>query len=364
MKHYSILDRYILNELFPPFLFGVAAFAGIFIAADLVYLARVAVSVGAPFLTAVELSLMKFPQMLTFTLPMATLMGVLLALGKLSQSSEIIAIQACGQGFWRTIRPAIIFGFIVTLFGLFVNDVLAPAASYRYEKLFYQMVNNNPLPRIKQNLILPDYEGGKLKNIIYAEKFDSDSLTFYNVSYFEYDNGKPKTTTQAEKMIWTDEAWYLEEGQTINHGASTTTEITFSRSIQPVPTRYKPNDIIVIDKKPEQMGIRELKHHINLYQGQGEKLRKLEIDWHQKIAIPFASIIFALLGAALAVSSPRSGSARGFGLSIAIVFIYYVLLTLSSVLGEGGSLPPLLAAWTQNIIVGTWGIWLAIKRGR
>lgn len=364
MKLYSIIDRYIISELIFPFIFGVVAFAGIFVAADLVYLARVAVSVGASFFTALDLALMKFPQILVYALPMATLMGVLLALGKLSQNSEFIAIQACGQGFWRTIRPVVVFGLCITLFGLFVNDVMAPAAILRYEMLFNQMVRQKPLPKIKHNVLLEDYEAGKLKTLIYASEFDPDTNTFSNVSYFTFFDGKPESTTQANKMIWSDEAWYLEEGKTTFHNDTSTTEMTFQRSIQPVAIKYQPQDVKVIQKSPNQMGIRELKRKINLLQQQGEKVKKLLIEYHQKISVPFASLIFALLGAALAVSSPRGGSARGFGLSIAIVFLYYLLLTLSSVLGEGGHLPPGLSAWTQNIIIGFWSLFLAIKRGR
>ncbi|HHY19575.1 MAG TPA: YjgP/YjgQ family permease [Firmicutes bacterium] len=364
MKLCSILDRYILSELILPFVFGVVAFAGIFVAADLVYLARVAVSVGASFFTAIDLALMKFPQMLVYALPMATLMGVLLALGKMSQNSEFIAIQACGQGFWRTIRPVIIFGFIITLLGIFVNDVLAPAAIVRYERLFYEMVNKKSMPRITRNVLLEDYEGGKIKSIIYAAEFNPDTNDFTNVSYFSFADGKPSSTTQAKQMIWSDEAWYLIEGRTTYYNELSTTEMTFQRSIQPVPIQYKPKDVSLQQKKPEQMGIRELKERIDLLQGEGEKITKLLIEYYQKISVPFASLIFALLGAALAVSSPRSGSARGFGLSIAIVFLYYILLTLATVLGEGGHIPPFLAAWFQNIIVGIWGVRLAYKRGR
>ncbi|MDD2430721.1 MAG: LptF/LptG family permease [Firmicutes bacterium] len=363
MKLLSILDKYIYQELILPFLFGVLAFASIFVAADLVYLARVAVSVGAPFLQAVELALMKFPQVLVYVLPMSALMGVLLAVGKLSQNSELIAVQASGQSFWRTFRPIIVFGIIVTLLGLFVNDILAPAAITRYEALFNQMVRNKPMPVIKKNVILEEYQGGLLKTLLYATKFDPTTNTFTDISYFTFEGGKPESTTQAKKMVWTDKAWYLEQGRTIFYDNLKTTEMTFDRNTQPVSINYQPSDVTLVNKDPSQMGIRELRKRILLTNGQGD-INDLLIEYHQKISIPFASLIFALLGATLAASSPRSGSARGFGLSIAIVFLYYVLLTLSSVLGQGGHLPPIIAAWTQNIIIGAWSLGLALKRGR
>lgn len=364
MKVCAILDRYILGELISPFLFGIAAFSGIFIAADLVYLARVAVSVGAPFLIAVELALMKFPQILVYALPMSTLMGVLLALGKLSQNSELIAMFACGRGFWRTVRPVLFFGLCVTILGLFVNDVLAPKAVVHYEVLYSRMVSQKPLPVIKRNVLLEEYQGGRLKSLIYASMFDPSTSTFTDVTYFTFFDGKPETTTQAQTMIWEEDAWYLLDGSTIFHNSSSTTEMRFQKSIHPVTIKYQPKDVALIEKNPSQMGIRELKRKIDLLDRQSNKLKKLLIEYHQKISVPFASLIFAVLGAALAVGSPRSGSARGFGLSIAIVFLYYVLLTLSSVLGEGGQFSPAFSAWAQNIVIGSWSLWLAIKRGR
>jgi len=363
MKLLSILDRYICRELILPFLFGIVAFASIFVAADLVYLARVAVDVGAPFLRAVELALMKFPQILVYVLPMSALMGVILTVGRMSQNSELIAIESSGQSFWRTVRPIIGFGLAVTLFGLFVNDVMAPAAVTRYETLFQQMVRNKPVPVIKNNVILEEYQGGLLKTLIYAAKFDPTTNTFTNVSYFTFVDGKPESTTEAEKMVWEDKAWYLENGRTFYYDDLRTTVMTFARNTQPLSIVYKPQDVVLVNKDPSQMGIRELRQRIKLTSGQGN-IRDLLIEYHQKISIPFASLIFVLLGATLAASSPRSGSAIGFGLSIAIVFVYYVLLTLSSVLGQGGHLPPALAAWGQNIVIGAWTLRLAVKRGR
>lgn len=113
------------------------------------------------------------------------------------------------------------------------------------------------------------------------------------------------------------------------------------------------------------MNIRELSRHMEILQSEGKETHKLEVEWHLKWAIPMASIVFALVGAPLGIQSHRSASSVGFGLSIIVIFIYYLIMTAGSALAQGGYLPPALGAWLQNIVLGIAGLglmWRAARR--
>ncbi|MFW5856118.1 MAG: LptF/LptG family permease, partial [Bacillota bacterium] len=101
----------------------------------------------------------------------------------------------------------------------------------------------------------------------------------------------------------------------------------------------------------DDMSMRELREHIRILSEQGENPQEEWVEWHQRLSIPFASFIFVLLAAPLGIKPRRSsGSAVGMGLSILVIFIYYIILIIGSALGGSGTIPPWLGAWLQNII--------------
>ena len=114
----------------------------------------------------------------------------------------------------------------------------------------------------------------------------------------------------------------------------------FAGGRQPVDIGQKnPREIVASQKSPDEMNIRELARHIEILKSQGAETQKLEVDWHLKWAIPAASLVFALVGAPLGLQSHRSASSVGFGLSVIVIFIYYMIMTLGSALAQGDICP-------------------------
>lgn len=90
-------------------------------------------------------------------------------------------------------------------------------------------------------------------------------------------------------------------------------------------------------------------------------MRELEVDLHSKLAIPFASTIFALVGAPLGLRRLRGGASVGLGLSVLIILAYYILWHGLHVLGEGGQVSPFMAAWLPNMIGLAAGLVLILR---
>ena len=112
------------------------------------------------------------------------------------------------------------------------------------------------------------------------------------------------------------------------------------------------------------------KHLLAFFRGQhrgdaltrsGSNAKKLQVELALKIAIPFICLLIALLGAPLAISSPKSGAAWGVAASLATTFIVLLMFQLAKAVGAGGVLPPALAAWTPNILVGVAAVYLLRK---
>src|SRR5438067_8400391 len=123
-----ILDRYIARELIGPFLFGVAAFTLIFISGQYLFKLTTMVARGASLVDVSELLALRMVPLAIITFPMATLLATLLSFGRLSGDMEVVALMAGGVSFGRIAVPAFMMGLLVSLFGLFANEVLVPPA--------------------------------------------------------------------------------------------------------------------------------------------------------------------------------------------------------------------------------------------
>ncbi len=123
----------------------------------------------------------------------------------------------------------------------------------------------------------------------------------------------------------------------------------------------RPVDLLAEPKGPDEMRYGELRRYIDALTRSGSNAKKLQVELALKIAIPFICLLIALFGAPLAISSPKSGAAWGVAASLATTFIVLLMFQLAKAVGAGGVLPPALAAWTPNILVGVAAVYLVRK---
>ncbi|NLK08381.1 MAG: YjgP/YjgQ family permease [Firmicutes bacterium] len=359
-----ILDRYVLKEMVMPMLFGICAFTSLFIGTDLLRVVTIAMDLGAPFNMVGKLFLFQLPQIIVYTFPMAVLLAVLLSLSRLSANSELVAMQAGGIGFIRIMAPVLVIGLVMSSLTLLINETVVPAANVAYKVTFAEM-RGQTLPRTTRNVILKRYKSNFLEWFLYAARFDSELQTMEDVAIVTLDKSRPKETTYAPRVVWDDDGWFMENGITHFHDeAGETVTMRFAGGRQPVDIGQKPRDIIASQKDPDEMNIKELSKHMEILRSQGKEVARLEVDWHLKWAIPMASLVFAIVGAPLGIQSHRSASSVGFGLSIIVIFIYYLIMTAGSALAQGGYLPPAAGAWIQNVVMVVIGLSLIYKTAR
>jgi lipopolysaccharide export system permease protein len=379
----KILDRYIARELIGPFIFGVAAFTLIFISGQYLFKLTGFVAKGAPLSEVATLLALRMVPLAIVTFPMATLLATLLSFGRLSGDMEVIAMMAGGVSFVRIAIPAFIMGLLVSMFGLFANEELVPPAGRavkRTEARIAQALSAQgadvAAPTKGRSFVIQDYQGGQLERLVAAGGFDFAQRRLDQITYLQY-GGKPGQRyvvlmVEAEQAYWDPkkkDRWIFKNGFTRG----------FERDLTPggtrAPDQYRgnisfetqvfqlnktPRQIVAEGKDAEEMNYRELRRYITLLAEQGaslKTLRELEVDLHNKLAIPFTSMVFALIGTPLGLRRLRGGAAVGLGVSILIIFCYYVLWHGMSVLGENGQIPPAVASWIANIVgLGVGGV--------
>lgn len=361
----KILDKYILKELIGPFIFGVCAFSSIFIASGVLFrMVNLITQLGAPFSAIIKLFFLSLPELINYTFPMSMLLASLLAFGRLSSTSEIIAMKSAGISFNRMVLTVFVMAFIVSLFSMAFAEKVVPASKVAYQQVLYQEVYKNTIPRSQEHIVIKDVSGSDIERLTYARRLDEKEGVMYGVTVEEFDGDNLLHVQNAEKATWTTDAWVLENGTIYD----LTGEDGISRSAQfkeqVLPMKLTPNQVARTQKEPNEMSISELRQQIKGLKHQYVSTAKFEVEMYQRFMIPLASLVFAMIGTPLGLQPQRSSSSIGLGLSIIIIFIYYAIMTLMLTLGKSNTISPLLAVMTPNALGFLVGFLLIRKFGK
>ena len=114
------------------------------------------------------------------------------------------------------------------------------------------------------------------------------------------------------------------------------------------------------------MNIAQVKDYLEVVRvtGDTKKIRRLNLRIQQKLAFPFVCLVFGLVGAVLGIQPQRTGKATSFGISVVIIFTYYLLVFITEALGLSGVLTPILAGWSADLFGLAAGGFLLVKAAR
>ena len=125
-----------------------------------------------------------------------------------------------------------------------------------------------------------------------------------------------------------------------------TTNIKFKK--YEYPFVEGPLDLAKVPKDANDMSLKEALEAERIYKKIGDikEIRKIQVRIQEKFTLPCACLVFGLIGSILgSKSNLRSSKSQGFGLSVILILVYYVMSFLFSSFGVKGILPPIIAAW-------------------
>lgn len=356
------LDAYLLVELAGPFLFGVTAFTAIMTATQvLFYLISLMVHFGLAPLVVVNIIALRLPEMVFYTFPMSMLLATLLAFGRLSNDSEITALRSAGVSVARIVAPILGAALTVSLATIAMGEFAVPRLKWEAKNLLYEAQHQRKLPLARDNIFFDELdEHGNLVRFFYARHFDGAKMDKVLVQEFEAD--RLARIIQAEEAAFDGRTWRFRNG-TMYHMAAESGEYRFVLKFQEQVVKLKPTLLALSNenREPTEMTLRELGQHIAALKTSGRnqgQINDLSVQWHQKLSVPFASLVFALVGVSLGLRPHRSSNAIGLGLSILIIFLYYVVMFVSMALGQTGTVSAEAAAWAPNVLTGLAGVFL------
>ena len=360
-----ILDRYILKELLGPFVFGICVFASILVGTGPLFrIAQYISQYGASLWTCVKLLTFSLPGIIALTFPMAMLLASLMSFGRLSSSSEIVAMKCGGLSFYRLATPVFLVAFGVSIFSMAFNEILVPRANAAYSYIVHYEIMKNTRPKSQEHIVIKDIASGKLERLTYARRFDEDLSLMMGVTVQEYEKDKLVRIENAEKALWKDGGWTMQNGIIYDMTEDGKVERTMRFVEQAMPVEKAPETIARDQKRPEEMTIKELKQHISILKREQVRTGFFEVELHQRVAVPFACFIFSLIGVPLGIQRQRSSSSIGLGISVIVIFAYYAIMSMTMALGQGGTLPALVAVWIPNLLGLAAGVYLVHRASK
>lgn len=364
----KILDKYILKQVILLFLMGVFIFTTIIFASDtFITLIKQITKYGIPFTYALIIIILNLPSIIVMTIPMGVLLSTVMTLNKLSLSSEIAVMRACGIGLNRIAKPIFIFAIIMATLSFVINETIVPASSRLSKKMALVALSQKNIPDGKENFVFKEIQdNGTLKRLFYVGSCKDKTL--YNITVLDLAKKGTLQVLQARQGKTSPEGWIFEKAatytiandrQVLNTSLFDTSIVKFGLDLSKEINRNLAKEKNFIQLLKYLTKGHYLKENTNITK---LDLKVYAIELFDKIALPLTTIVFVLLGVPLAITPPRVRYNRGFLFSILIIFAYYIVRAFSISLGEAGSLPPFLAAWLPNIILTIFGMILYYRK--
>src|SRR6202050_521090 len=294
--------------------------------------------------------------------PLSMLLAVLITLGVMQRSNEITAIKTAGMSIYRIVTPLLVASAILAAGLFFADQFYLPHANKRQDALRNQ-IKGKPA----QTYLNPDRKWifGQHSDIYYYELFDSDRDQFGRLAVFQFD----PATFQLTKRIYADRAhwedtlhrWVCTQGWERDlRGPAIDNFRTFEVATFPFvsePPTYFKKEV----KQSSEMNYEELRRYIRDLQQSGFDVVRLRVQLQKKLAFPIITLVMAVLAIPFALSAGRRGAIAGVAVAVGIAVVYWTVAGLFEAMGNISQLPPVLAAWSPDLIFALVGGYLVLK---
>jgi lipopolysaccharide export system permease protein len=354
----TILHRYLLRNFFYSFLGCLLAFVTLFTVFDFFERLKTFIKEGSTVFQAVTYILLKIPLIVHLMTPVAVLVATLLAVGRLSQLSEITAMRASGASINWLILPLIVAGLFISVLQFAAGETLVPWATQAVSELYHLDIKKKVE---KGGLSRENFWFRKDNSFYSVDSYDSSTAKINGVTRLDFDRQfRLKKRVDSESAEWVS-------GR-VGWTAKNTSEIEFengnkvkleSFKILPLVLSEKPSDFYNMQRGPEEMTSTELRNYIDKLRSEGVPVIKYLVNLSAKFSFPLVNAIAIMLAFPFALQSARSGKlTKGFITGIGIGFAYHFVHAVSSSLGSAELIPVTAAAWGANIIFACVGIFL------
>ena len=356
-----------MREVSSHALIGALVFTFVIFMRDLARILELVVRNSAPLPSVAELFFLTLPTALTVTLPMAVLVGILIGLSRLAADSEVTAMRAIGLGSGTFLRVVFIFAIAVWMFAMVNNVYFAPKSAAALSDLQDRLKSSQASFEVQPRVFYEDFKD----YVLYVEDSTpaSGAALWKGVFLADLSNPEsPKITLAREGTVTAENQdnlrLHLIDGsthETVPKNPDQYSISTFTQSDIPIQlpaSNTQKNDVTPTVELPTFQLLNEAKKL------DPQKARALEIEFNRRFALPTACLVLALVGVPLGLSAKKGGKSTGFVLTIALVFLYYLISLAGMSLARQGKFPIGPGVWLGNITFFIAGIFLVWRVDR
>ena len=404
------ITKYLLLELISPFFLGLLIFTFVLLMERVLDLIELIINKGVSVTVVLKMILYIMPSFLVLTIPMAVLVATLTAFGRLSTDSEVTALKASGVSLYALFAPVLIFALMANALTFFLYAKALPWGNLNFRIALYELARTKAAIGMKKHVFDTTFPS----LVIYVDDIDAENV-FHGVMISDSRDARSQQTIFAKTGRLISDERTLRVILRLEHGASHPKSINVSS-----PFKYQVYEFPVLDillsfqgsDNNMQMDIPRTDRDMTISllgeeysrrrlmelspnappspirpESLGERLRALGVllaqvardsviptgsqdsspylvELHKRFSIPFACVVFGLIGTPLGIQSRRSGKSGGFAISVVLLLIYYIFISAGESLGDNGRIPVLFAVWTPNLLLGVTGIILLVRAAR
>ena len=343
------ITRHLIAEVLRTFLLMMIAFVAISILVYFFDRFDDFLKQGAPAGTIALLFLYRVPLIVGQVMPIAVLAGALVGLGLLARNNEFVALRSCGVSLGQITLPLVALAVLIALANFLWDETVVPVTARRAQEIWSQDVKKRKGPAgvfAGRDIWFHGRAGFYNINRVAPRRRMLYGLTIYQVRGDEF---RPTRVIDISTAEWTDGRWQFNGARTVRYDADGV------HSVNGLPPHFSLpeslDDFSVVALEPEETSYSMLKRQIRSLRSKGVDASESLVDLHLKVATPFAAVVMMLLAVPLATRGTRATSLpAAIGLGFAIGMSYFFVVGFSRALGQTGSLPPFVAAWTANAV--------------
>jgi LPS export ABC transporter permease LptG len=288
-------------------------------------------------------------QIFHWMLPISVLVSTLVTFGIMSRNNEITAIKSGGVSLYRIALPILAVAAALSILAYLLLDFVLPYSNQRMAQIEARIKGKKPIPVSAQQKLWLLGKGHYLLNFL---SYDKETKTLAQVQVFELHPAEFRLTRRvyAQRAHWDGQGWVFENGWMASFTDDRQT--TYTRITQPIRLYYaeRPSDFETEVKSPDQMTFTQLHRYIETIRNAGYAPEEFSVKLYTKTSWPVLSLVMALIALPFAFRIGKRGALYGVGIALILGIVYWITFALFTKFGEVGNLPPVLSAWSANIL--------------
>ena len=411
------LFKYLVRDTLFAFFVSFLFFFAVFFVNQLLLMAQQILAKHVPFYQVVLLVFYALPQIICMSAPFASLMGTLITVGRLSADNEVLIMLSAGLSYRMIFLPALVLGIVISVVSFFVNDVLLPAGTIQFARLYRRIVVSSPALELEANsvkrfrdttivtgpivgtaitnvLILDRTSDGERRVIMArdAELKDSgdeglsldltqafiqsskeiirDDYDYASTDFLRYwiqqdDFIQSVTSVSPNKMSSTDlrreiaakretSREWLDEQYSLSLATGLNLEDSLRKGPNNPAWNRRENNLEAFSKEFYTARAMRIDRNLLLY----------ELEYNKKFSIPFGALCFVFLAVSIGLLAKKSGQTMGFLFGLLISFLFWAMLLIGQTLSVRMGYSPFLSIWMPNILFLIIGVVLLVIRVR